>query len=97
MPTWLPGVITAVVLGLIGNYISIVVMVQLNRQSMTEHARRLLIVEEDKLDLALHLAEVRRINERLEAVDKGIQSAGHRMNGLDQRITSEVENVRGAT
>lgn len=94
MPPWLPGVLTAVVMGLLGNYLSVVILVKLQAQAMQEHARRLALVEDHKLDAALHASDIRRIDERLNAADTGIRSAGHRMNGIDQRITAVDDRVQ---
>lgn len=96
MPTWLPGVLTAVLLSAVGNYLSVWLSVRLQGQAMAEHSRRLVVVEDKKLDATLHYAVKDDLVNRIDTVAESVRSAGHRMNGIDQRITAVDDRVKGA-
>lgn len=86
MPSWLPGVLTAVLLSAIGNYLSVWLSVRLQGQAMAEDRRRLTIVEDKKLDSALHYAVKDDLVNRIDTVSELVRTAGHRMNNMDLRI-----------
>ena len=93
MPEWLAAVLTAAGVSVAGQALAYVVVVNVLGVRIDDHNRRIGIMEEAKLDAAIHSLEVRRIDERVEANEKAIVSAGHRMNNFDQRITSVDERV----
>jgi len=95
MPSWLPGVLTAVALSAITNYVSVVIMVRLTAQAMGEHARRIALVEEKKLDTTLHFAMRDDLINRIDGVADVVKSLGHRVNGVDQRITAVDDRIKG--
>lgn len=85
MPTWLPGVLTAAILGLVGNYVTILLTVKLQGQAMAEHARRIGIVEDVKADHALVEAELKRIDLAHGFVSGEVSQVRHRVNAIEQR------------
>ena len=88
MPEWLAAVLTAAGVSVAGQALAYVIVVNVLGVRINAHDREIHDLKKSKVDLNLHESEVRRIDGRLTAADSGIQSAGHRMNGLDMRITS---------
>jgi hypothetical protein len=93
MPAW----VTSLAVPVLVQVVTGIVIVAVLRQQMADLLRRVGDVEEEKLDKSIHDVEIRRIDDRLDANDKGVQSAGHRMNGIDQRITSVDERLGKST
>lgn len=96
MPPWIPGAITTVTISLATGYLGIVIAVRLNSQAMVELARRVTKLEDAKVDQAVLYALRDDLAHRIDTTVENVRSVGHRMNGIDQRITAVDDRVRGA-
>lgn len=92
MPSWLPGVLTASLLFAISHLVFTGRLLE-RLERIVNDIRKL---DDEKLDTALHYAVKDDILKRIDTVAEGVRSAGHRMNGIDQRITSVDDRIKGA-
>lgn len=93
MPEWLIAVLASVMLSVVGQALLYIGMVKIAGVRLDDHDRRLDNIETEKVDQDVYDEHAKRVDGDILSVAEGVRSAGHRMNGLDQRITSESERT----